>query len=114
MPSPFTNCKTVLTKYLKTNRQMGNFNVKYANEFPELAAKNPTESTVLDLVTDDEYNFGTGPWFYSTQCASAKAATSGAADDWFQAYMSCVGVSTSAQPDRMTYWNRAKKVFSLP
>lgn len=93
---------------------MGNYNVKYANDIPELAAKSPTESTVLDLVTADEYNFGTGPWFYSTQCDSAKAAaTSAKADDWFQAYMSCVGVSTDSQPERLTYWNSAKTAFSL-
>ncbi|KAJ0121019.1 hypothetical protein J7T55_008179 [Diaporthe amygdali] len=97
-----------------SNMQMGSFNVQYASSIPALAAKSPTESTVLDLVTADEYNFGTGPWFYSTQCTSAQsAAKSGSADDWFQAYMSCVGVSTSAQPDRLTYWNNAKTALAL-
>ncbi|KAI3401657.1 hypothetical protein diail_9321 [Diaporthe ilicicola] len=97
-----------------SNMQMGTFNVQYASSIPELAAKSPTTSTVLDLVTADEYNFGTGPWFYSTQCSAAQAAAkSGSADSWFDAYMSCVGVSTSAQPDRLTYWNNAKKAFSL-
>lgn len=93
---------------------MGNYNVQYANSIAELAAKSPTESTVLDLVTDDKYNFGTGPWFYSTQCESAKSAMSQGADAWFQAYMSCVGVSTAEQPERMTYFNKAKAQFSLP
>ncbi|KAG6362009.1 hypothetical protein INS49_010238 [Diaporthe citri] len=96
-----------------SNMQMGNYNVQYANSIPELAAKSPTESTVLDLVTADEYNFGTGPWFYATQCETAHAATSGKPDDWFQAYMSCVGVSTGSQPERLTYWNSAKTAFSL-
>ncbi|KKY34837.1 hypothetical protein UCDDA912_g05199 [Diaporthe ampelina] len=96
-----------------SNMQMGSYNVQYASSIAELAAKSPTESTVLDLVTDDKYNFGTGPWFYSTQCESAKSATGGEPDAWFQAYMSCVGVSTSAQPDRLTYWDRAKTQFGL-
>lgn len=90
---------------------MGNYNVMYANSIPELAAKSPTESTVLDLVTADEYNFGTGPWFYSTQCESAHAATSGAADDWFDAYMSCVGITVDDA--RKAYWIKAKTAFSL-
>lgn len=90
---------------------MGNYNVMYANSIPELAAKSPTESTVLDLVTADEYNFGTGPWFYSTQCESAHAATSGSADAWFDAYMSCVGITVDDA--RKAYWIKAKTAFSL-
>lgn len=65
------------------------------------------------MVTADEYNFGTGPWFYATQCAPAQALTSGQPDAWFQAYMACVGVSTTVQPARLTYWDSAKTAFSL-
>lgn len=68
---------------------------------------------MLDLVTADEYNFGSGAWFYATQCEPAHAATSGQPDAWFQAYMGCVGVSTSIQPDRLTYWDSAKVAFGL-
>lgn len=92
---------------------MGTFNIQYANNIPELAAKSPTASTVLDMVTADEYNFGTGPWFYSTQCSSAQSAASGGADAWFTAYMSCVGVDASAQPERLTYFASAKTAFNL-
>lgn len=92
---------------------MGNYNVMYANSIDELQSKNPTESTVLDMVIADEYNFGSGPWFYSTQCQSAKSAISSGPDAWFDAYMSCVGVSTSEQPLRKTYWESAKKAFGL-
>ena len=36
---------------------MGSFNVQYANSIPELKAKNPTESTVLDLVDADNERY---------------------------------------------------------
>lgn len=96
-----------------SNMQMGTFNVQYASSIDALSAESITTSNVLDYVTKDKYNFGTGPWFYSTQCTDAQGQTGGGADAWFEAYMSCVGVSTSAQPERLTYWNSAKKVFGL-
>lgn len=40
-------------------RQGGEFNVEYANNFPELASLNLTRSTVLEQVTQDKYNFAT-------------------------------------------------------
>lgn len=92
---------------------MGNWNVQYAGSIKALASESITTSNVLDYVTKDKYNFGTGPWFYSTQCTAAQGQTGGSADEWFQAYMSCVGTSTSAEPARLTYWNSAKKEFGL-
>lgn len=41
------------------NEQGGEFNVEYANTFPELAGLNLTTSNVLDYVTADKYNFAT-------------------------------------------------------
>lgn len=92
---------------------MGTYNVEYAASITELASKSLTTSNVLDYVTEDKYNFGTGPWFYSTQCVPAQGQTGGSADDWFQAYMACVYVSTSAEPGRLTYWNSAKEAFGI-
>lgn len=40
-------------------RQGGEFNVEYANTFPELAKLNLSTSNVLDHVTVDKYNFAT-------------------------------------------------------
>lgn len=40
-------------------RQGGEFNVEYANTFPELAKLNLTTSNVLNYVTTDKYNFAT-------------------------------------------------------
>lgn len=98
-----------------SNMQQGRWNLEYAAGIAALAAESVsvTAANVLDLVTRDEYNFGTGPWFYSTQCAAAQAARDGGADAWFQEYMSCVGASTSEEPGRLTYWENAKKVFGL-
>lgn len=102
----------------KPHRQSGDFNVQYANTFKELKAKSPTTSTVLDMVTDDQYNFGTGPWYYAThpECAAARGATSGPADDWFTAYMACVGVDMTdeeQQKNRLPWWEAAKKALSV-
>lgn len=100
----------------KPHRQSGEFNVEYANGIPELAAKNPTTSTVLDMVTADQYNFGTGPWYYAEKCETAQGLTGGSPDDWFNAYMSCVGVDmtdTKQQEDRLPWWEAAKKALSL-
>ncbi|ROW18401.1 hypothetical protein VPNG_00104 [Cytospora leucostoma] len=96
-----------------SNMQQGRWNVEYAVSIAALAVESITASNVLDFVTKDEYNFGTGPWFYSTQCAAAQAAKDGGADAWFQEYMSCVGASTADEPGRLTYWDNAKKVFGL-
>ncbi|POS80837.1 hypothetical protein DHEL01_v200752 [Diaporthe helianthi] len=95
-----------------SNMQMGGFNVQYANSIPELKAQNPTESTVLDLVIADEYNFGTGPWFYSTQCQDVKSAAKGDPDAFFDAYMGCVGVNPDEE-GRRPYFTSAKNVFGL-
>ncbi|KAK7744990.1 hypothetical protein SLS53_003224 [Cytospora paraplurivora] len=96
-----------------SNMQQGRWNVEYAASIAALAVESITTSNVLDFVTQDKYNFGTGPWFYSTQCTAAQAAKDSGADAWFQEYMSCVGASTSDEPGRLTYWDNAKKVFGL-
>lgn len=75
---------------------------------------------MLDLVTDNQYNFGTGAWYYSTQdsCSTARsAATTDSADDWFNEYLSnCVGLGSSwstSESGRETYWKAAKTAFNL-
>ncbi|KAK2068730.1 hypothetical protein P8C59_003358 [Phyllachora maydis] len=69
---------------------------------------------VLALVTPDEYNFGSGPWFLATQCAPAMAALGEGGegvDEAFAAFMACVG--TAMTDERRAYWERAKAVFGL-
>lgn len=94
--------------------QMVNYNQEYASSIPELQPKvaGASDNDVLALVTPDEYNFGSGPWFLATQCSdSVRQALQAGTDDGFRAYMACVGVT--AGDDRLAYWTRAKAAFGL-
>ncbi|KAK6200817.1 hypothetical protein LQW54_009481 [Pestalotiopsis sp. IQ-011] len=103
------------------NMQMFDFNQKYAASIDDLetqvaALGSITDDTgknnLLALLTDDKYNFGSGPWFYSTQCTDAqKTALQKGDDAGFAQYMACVGVTVA--DDRSAYWNRAKTAFGL-
>ncbi|KAI1386868.1 uncharacterized protein F4822DRAFT_328525 [Hypoxylon trugodes] len=105
-----------------SNMQQWPFTLKYAQSIPELKDKlsGVTESVddnkkneILALVTPDEYNFGSGPWFFTTQCSTdIQEALKAGTDAGFQQYMSCVGI-TDVTPDRLEYWNRAKTAFNL-
>ncbi|KXX79766.1 hypothetical protein MMYC01_202809 [Madurella mycetomatis] len=77
----------------------------------KVEGKSPAE--VLDMVTPDEYNFGSAAWFLETQCDSGvREGLEGGTDAAWNAYMDCVGVD-GADSNRMEYWNRAKKAFGL-
>ncbi|KHO00772.1 uncharacterized protein MAM_01550 [Metarhizium album ARSEF 1941] len=105
------------------NMQMANFNLLYAQDIPELkdkvsnitdvkGASNETLNYILSLVQPDEYNFGSGPWFYQKQCdKGVHDAMEKNADEGFAAYMKCVGVQVT--DDRKAYFTRAKKAFGL-
>ncbi|KAI0125551.1 hypothetical protein BJ170DRAFT_684814 [Xylariales sp. AK1849] len=102
------------------NMQMINFNIEYANSIPELATKvtdlgavasDDQKNQLLALVEDDEYNFGSGPWFLTTKCANIRSQLATGTDAGFAAYMGCVGVSVT--DDRNAYWVRAKQAFGL-
>ncbi|KAI0459652.1 hypothetical protein F5B21DRAFT_455519 [Xylaria acuta] len=110
-----------------SNMQMYTYNLLYAQSIPALKDKLAALGTpdalkdtqdaglknkVRDLVRADEYNFGSGPWFLSTQCKSDVIETlKQNPDDGFTAYMGCVG--TSMTDERQAYWTRAKKAFGL-
>ncbi|ETS86699.1 hypothetical protein PFICI_00527 [Pestalotiopsis fici W106-1] len=103
------------------NMQMFDYNVKYAATLSDLTTQVAALGTIttddgknqlLDLVVDDQYNFGSGPWFYSTQCTDAqRTALQKGDDDGFAQYMACVGVTVT--DDRNAYWTRAKTAFGL-
>ncbi len=104
-----------------SNMQMFDFNLLYAQSIPALAAPlaaigavatDPQRDQVLALVTPDEYNFGSGPWFLTTQCAPTVAADPASGSDAaFAAYMACIGTSLTAE--RQDYWVRAKTAFGV-
>ncbi|KAH7143583.1 hypothetical protein EDB81DRAFT_500055 [Dactylonectria macrodidyma] len=67
---------------------------------------------ILALVTPDEYNFGSGPWFLTTQCdASVRTQLDADIDAGFSAYMGCVG--TTLTDERTAYLTRAKEAFGI-
>ncbi|KAJ4135515.1 hypothetical protein NW765_009487 [Fusarium oxysporum] len=105
------------------NMQMPNYNLLYAKSIPELAKgwqgiesveglSDQELGDLLDDVTVDKYNFGSGPWFLKTQCKEdVRQAFKTDVDTGFQKYIEeCVG--TDLQP-RLEYFQRAKTAFGL-
>lgn len=98
---------------------MPNFVLEYAQSIPELkggvAQAGGDVGKVLDLVTDDRYNFGAAAWYLTSQCKAGNvvAALATASDAAWNAYMTCVGVGDVNDPTRLAYWDRAKKAFGL-
>jgi hypothetical protein len=107
------------------NMQMAGFNLEYAKSLPEIRdqfsaftsveSMTPEDlSKLLDVVTVDDYNFGTGPWYYTQHCtAEQKAKFKVSADDGFDAFMECLGVPLPAEDARVKRWNLAKEAFGL-
>ncbi|KAI0841086.1 hypothetical protein F5Y06DRAFT_260619 [Hypoxylon sp. FL0890] len=104
-----------------SNMQQFPFNLEYAKSIPELAAKangvdqnasDDQKNDVLALVTPDEYNFGSGPWYFTKHCSTdVQNALKAGTDAGFEAYMGCVGVAVDQ--NRKDYWDRAKTAFGL-
>ncbi|KAI0899457.1 hypothetical protein F4806DRAFT_492447 [Annulohypoxylon nitens] len=104
-----------------SNMQQFNYNLKYAQSIPELKdkiagidanASDDKKNALLALVNADTYNFGSGPWFLTTQCTKdVQSALAKGDDAGFSAYMGCVGVTIT--DDRKAYWTRAKTAFGL-
>ncbi|KAH6896721.1 hypothetical protein B0T10DRAFT_474975 [Thelonectria olida] len=108
------------------NMQMATYNLMYANSFPEVKEKvTQAGYTTVDSMTDaqlnellgwvsvDKYNFGSGPWYLTTQCpASIREALVANIDTGFTTYMQeCVGVEVTE--DRAAYLTAAKEAFGL-
>ncbi|OTA91268.1 hypothetical protein M434DRAFT_76505 [Hypoxylon sp. CO27-5] len=103
------------------NMQQFPFNLEYAKSIPELAVKvngvdenvsDEKKNEILALVTPDEYNFGSGAWYFTKHCtADVQNALKAGTDAGFEAYMGCVGVQLDK--DRKDYWDRAKAAFGL-
>ncbi|KGQ09585.1 hypothetical protein BB8028_0004g05390 [Beauveria bassiana] len=105
------------------NMQSPAFNLLYAKSLDGVKEKVADVETVeglepkkldeiLALVTPDEYNFGSGPWFLVTQCpATVRDELKEDIDCGFESYMACVGVKVT--DDRKAYLTRAKEAFGL-
>lgn len=108
------------------NMQMATYNLMYGNCIDEVKAKITAAGfTSVDAMTDDqlnemlswvtvdEYNFGSGPWYLTTQCPSSiREALIADIDTGFATYMSdCVGVEVTEE--RTAYLTAAKEAFGL-
>ncbi|KAF4175259.1 hypothetical protein CNMCM8694_008499 [Aspergillus lentulus] len=94
------------------NMQSPAFNAKYAASLPALADKlegvSGDPAGVLDLLlSNEEYDFGSGAWFLTTQCSQEVRSElqSGSQAGWEKYISSCVG--TDANEERKAYWTRA-------
>jgi hypothetical protein len=109
------------------NMQEAPFNLMYAQSIPALKAplaaittatsitglSDDTLNAIRALVLPDEYAWGSGPWFYSTQCSSTvKTTLQAGGTAGFNAYLSCVGV-TDSDGTRTAKWTAALKAFGL-
>ncbi|KFY63904.1 hypothetical protein V497_01913 [Pseudogymnoascus sp. VKM F-4516 (FW-969)] len=108
------------------NMQMPNFNLAYALSLDKVkdqatkiaggrqadALSDAEKDQILDLVAGDEFGWGSAAWFYNTECKDDvhKAVQAGGKTGW-EAYLGCVGVSSSAERD--AYWERATAAFGL-
>jgi hypothetical protein len=105
------------------NMQMASYNLLYAKSIPALSGgfegitsveglSDNVLNDMLDKVTVDKYNFGSGAWFLATQCKdNVRQAFKGDIDAAFKLYIEeCV--ETEVEP-RLEYFERAKKAFGL-
>lgn len=94
------------------------FNSQYAASLPGIAdqvvslASDPVG--LLDvLLSDEEYDFGSGAWFLTTQCSPdvRTQLQSGSEAGWASFVSGCVG--TDANEERKAYWMRATQALGV-
>ncbi|OJJ43786.1 hypothetical protein ASPZODRAFT_28057 [Penicilliopsis zonata CBS 506.65] len=100
------------------NMQSPAFNSKYAASIPALAGNLSSVSSdpvaVLNLLLADEnYDFGSGAWFLTTQCSAEQRTqlATGSQAGWEEYISSCVG--TTVTDARKAYWDRAVSVLGV-
>ncbi|KAM7214681.1 hypothetical protein V8F06_009931 [Rhypophila decipiens] len=95
-----------------SNMMMADFTKEYAiSKKLDVDGKDPNE--ILALVTPDEFNFGSAPWFFTQKCTKeVQDKLLGGTQEGWLAYMTCVGVDGNNE-SRMAYWTRAQQVFGL-
>ncbi|SPO06734.1 uncharacterized protein DNG_09428 [Cephalotrichum gorgonifer] len=98
------------------NMQSPAFNLKYAQSIPEIrdevSQANGDVVQILDLLlSNEEYDFGSGAWFLRMQCDEDVQAQlrSGTEEGWEAYITKCVG--TDANAARRAYWQKAVEVL---
>lgn len=94
------------------------FNLEYADSIPGLAdrlgpVRDDPDAVLELLLSDEEYDFGSGAWFLTSQCSSGvrEALRTGSEDGWKRYVSECVG--TTVTEDRKAYWRRAAKALGV-
>ncbi len=104
------------------NMQSPEYNLRYAQwlagvcqncgitQAEVAAAETKGPATLLDLVNNNEWGFGSAAWFLSTQCDHRvqKGLATGSQQGWEQYLSDCVG--TPVTDDRTAIW---KKIIAL-
>lgn len=105
--------------------QMANYNLLYAQSIPalshNLSAVTTATSTaglsddqlnaIRALVLPDEYSWGSGAWFLTSQCAGIRSQLQAGGQAGYESYLGCIG--TSVTDDRLAYWKRANIAFGI-
>lgn len=92
--------------------QSPDFNAEYAGSIEEIsdevAEADGDKVKILDLlVENEEYDFGSGAWFLTTQCDEdiRKELQSGSEEGWEAYITECI--HTEANGERKKYWEAA-------
>ncbi|KAI5297349.1 hypothetical protein KEM56_004884 [Ascosphaera pollenicola] len=106
------------------NMQSPDFNKKYAESIDGLKqlVQGASPEKILDLLNaEDDFSFGSGAWFLTTQCDAKtrnglKNAQAGKEDEAYKTYLNdCVGIGAEAMKtqgeSRMKYWHDALEQF---
>lgn len=92
--------------------QSPEFNTKYAQSITEIQdevckASGDVGQILELLLANEEYDFGSGAWFLTTQCKEdvRNQLQSGSEEGWERYITECV--ETEANADRKGYWEKA-------
>lgn len=97
--------------------QSPDYNIKYAHSLSAIRDKvqqtHDDKGQILDLLlADKEYDFGSGAWFLTSQCARDVRAglQSGSEEGWEGYITKCVG--TEANEERRGYWKKTVEALN--
>lgn len=100
------------------NMMMPTFVAEYV-QFLGLTPTSTDPATVLMMVENDQYGFGSASWFYHEQCSSEikSGVQSGSQAGWDAFLTTCVGTDAdegSGSTSRLAYWQRATVALGVP
>lgn len=98
--------------------QSPTYNKKYAESIPALqsslsSVSNDPAGILSLLVANEDYDFGSGAWFLTTQCSNdvRTQLQTGSESGWESYISNCVG--TTVTDARKAYWTRAIQALGV-